>query len=580
MASVEVLTMNYKERYQKRKNLKEKLANTITVQEEVDEVIVKEFLNSKVDSALINNTMASIESHYVINMDLSVSGAEAKEYLRQFKRDFNQARFDKLISDCKKDVINSIVTPFGLGKIVAAYDKAGGNVTTLYNFEKGIIATDGDKERHNEWQRIINPSESEYKFKVDRNGKVKKISSIEQDRQTHHDPLKDQWKKEQYQDMKDGEKVIDGYTDKELGIKYNNQIKKNNSIDGEHVTPVAEIEKNSKNHLYADGNNANERLQDRAKMSGNENNLTLIDGGMNSSKSDSDLLEWANAPVSKKHAKETGNPDMTNEEYYGLDEKKIQEAYKKSKDHIRKTQLKNQVIKQGKELVATGATEGAKMGMQQALGLVITEFFTAVFDEIIDIYKNGYSTDFEDDRFFSVLKERLKRIATRIKDKWKDAAMAFKDGFISGFISNLATAVINAFVTTGKRVVRIIREGIFSLYKAVKILLFPPENMTFDEAMHEAKKIIASGLIIGLGVIVEQYLDGLIKATVVLEPFADILTTIFVGAITGLAVTMTVYYIDKKKNDKDAINAMIAQTDTKIDELFVTLGSFNSSLLT
>lgn len=194
-----------------------------------------------------------------------------------------------------------------------------------------------------------------------------------------------------------------------------------------------------------------------------------------------------------------------------------------------------------------------------------------MFDEILDIYKNGFSNGFENDRFFSVLKERLKNIALRIQEKWKDVAIAFKDGFLSGFISNLVTTAINMFVTTGKRVVRIIREGIYSLFKAVKMLIFPPENMTYEEAMYEAKKVIASGLIITLGVIAEQYIDSLIKGSVILEPLSDILTTIFVGAITGLAVTMTVYYIDKKKNDKDAIKKLINETDEKFDNLEVLL---------
>jgi uncharacterized protein (UPF0335 family) len=211
-------------------------------------------------------------------------------------------------------------------------------------------------------------------------------------------------------------------------------------------------------------------------------------------------------------------------------------------------------------------------GMQQAIGLVMTEFFTALFDEILDIYKNGFSNGFDNDKFFNILKQRLKRIALKIKDKWKDVATIFKDGFLSGFISNLVTTVINAFVTTGKRVVRIIREGIFSLFRAIKLLLFPPNGMSFEDAMHEAKKLIASGLIISLGVIIEEYIDKLIRSTGALSPFADILTTVLVGAITGLSVTMVVYHIDKKKNDKEAINALIAQTDKKFDNVEKLLG--------
>lgn len=161
-------------------------------------------------------------------------------------------------------------------------------------------------------------------------------------------------------------------------------------------------------------------------------------------------MKWANSPISKQHAKEVGNPNMTNAEYYELNPNLIEKEYNKSKEFIKKEQLVKQIEKQSKEVAITGLNEGAKMGLQQALGLVIVEFFTAVFDEVIDIYKNGYSANFDDDSFLNVLKERLKRIGIRIKDKWKDVAIAFRDGFISGFISNLVTTFINVFVTTEK----------------------------------------------------------------------------------------------------------------------------------
>lgn len=561
--------MNNIDRYKKRKDMLSQMSDKVDI--EVNQKEVYELIQEKVHRSLVLKTTQTMEEHYNYNYDFNVTNEEAKEFLVQFKRDFNQERFDKLIIDCKKEVINSIVNPFGLGKIISAYDKVGGNITSIHNFKQGIVATNEDKNRYDEWQRIANPTDADYEYKTDSKGKISKITPIEQDRKTHHDKLKDKWKKNQYQQMKEGDTVVDGYSGNELGTKRNNQIEKNNSIDGEHITSVSEIENDSKNHLFAKGDDKNQRLEDRANLTGHEDNLTLIDGGMNSSKSDSDLMEWANAKVSKKHAIEMNDSNMTNVEYYELDKQKIREKYNKSKSHIKRTQLKNQISKQGKELLTTGANESAKMGIQQAIGLVMTEFFTALFDEILDIYKNGFVNGFEDDRFFIVLKERLKNIAQKIQAKWKDVLVAFKDGFLSGFISNLVTTTINMFVTTGKRIIRIIREGIYSLFKAIKMMIFPPENMTYEQAMHEAKKIIASGLIISLGVIAEQYIDTLIKGTLILEPFSDILTTIFIGAITGLTLTMTVYYIDKKKNDKDVIKELLNQTDMKLNNIEVLL---------
>jgi len=527
---------NSLDRFKKRRKLK----NTITTYGDVDKKLVNELLDSEVNQEKIDNIYESLSEHY----DISVSEEEVTDFLEKFKKDFNDQKFKRLVTDCQKEVINNIVIPFGLGKIVAAYDKTGGNVTTQNNFEQGITATKDDQQRHDEWKKSINNN-------VDRE---------------QHDTVKDEWGKDTYQSMQDGEKVTDGYTGKTLGHKNGTRIDKYVSIHGEHITSVSEIEKDSKNHLFAVGNNADERSKDRANTSGNKDNLTLIEGGMNSSKNDSDLKEWANSKISKKHVKETENPYMTNAEYYELNPELIEREYRKSKEFIQKEQLKKQVIKQGKEFVSTGVSEGAKMGIQQAIGLVLVEFFTALFDEIIDIYKNGFDNGFKEDKFLSILASRLRRIGERIASKWKDVAIAFKDGAISGFISNMITTLTNAFVTTAKRTVRIIREGIFSLYRAVKLLLFPPEGMTFSDAMHEAKKLIASGIIISIGVVIEQYVDAMIKTMAFLEPFADIVTSILIGSITGLTVILVAYYIDKKKNDRDLFNNLVCDTNKKFEE--------------
>lgn len=524
------------ERFKKRQKLK----NSITVSNSaIEDSEVNEFLNSNCDNDKVASVYKKTEEFYNTN----VSQAEAEAFLIRFKKEFNQARFDQLITDCKKDIIHSIVTPFGIGHIVAAYDKAGGNVDTVHNVRDGVYATDQEQ---NAYDNRGNYNSDEYH-------KDKNFISIN---------------KQHSQDRKDGKA-----TDYMTGDK----LEQNVSHDLDHIKSAKEI--------HDDAGRVLAEIEGSTLANTDTNLAPTTSGSNRTKKADSmeDFLAKKNERLKKINDlknKDSLLPQEQNElrkleELSTIDDKRAMEADKKARKEIDKEINKTYYTsgKFAKNTATAGAKEGAKMGMQQALGLVITEFFTAVFDEILDIYKNGYSTDFEDDRFFSVLKERLKRIAIRIKAKWKDAMIAFKDGFISGFISNLVTVVINAFVTTGKRVVRIIREGIFSLFKAAKVLIFPPENMTYDEALHEAKKLLATGLIVSLGVIVEQYIDTLIKGTAVLEPFSDILTTVFVGAITGLAVTMTVYHIDKKKNDKDAVKLLMKQTDESFDNIDSMLSS-------
>ena len=143
--------------------------------------------------------------------------------------------------------------------------------------------------------------------------------------------------------------------------------------------------------------------------------------------------------LSEKEQKELNKLEQLN----SIDDKKALEADKKAREKIDK-KINEEYYTSGKFIKNTakeGLEEGAKMGLQQAVGLVLTELFTALFDEIFDIYKNGWSYGFADDRFLNILKQRLSTISNKILVKWKDVAIAFKDGFLSGFISNLVTTV-------------------------------------------------------------------------------------------------------------------------------------------
>ncbi len=497
--------------------------------------MVQELLNSNINIEAIEEIYKKNEDLYTFTYDFNISEVETKEFLEQFKRDFSQDKFNKLITDCKKEVITSIVIPFGLGKVFSAYDKTGGNVDTIHNAREGIYVTKEAKDNYE--------SRGEY-----------------DSHKYHHHTEYIKNNKDYSNQRKNGE-AIDYMTGERLDS--------NKSHDLDHVVSAKEIH-DDRGRVLAN--------IDGADLANTEVNLKPTSATRNRSKKADPLenfIEQKNKRIEKidelksksNKTKQEENELRKLEEFSKIDDEKAliadREARNAQNKEIDSTYYTSREFV--KNTAVTGFKEGAAMGIQQALGLIIVEFFTALFDEILDIYQKGFNKGFDNDKFFNVLKERLKRIAKRLQEKWKDIAIAFKDGAISGFISNLVTTVINMFITTAKRVVRIIREGMFSLIRAVKLLLFPPKGMSSEQAMHEAKKLILSGIIISLGVLAEEYIDKMVRCTVFLEPFADVLTSIFVGAITGISVTMAVYYIDKKKNDKELVEALLSNTNKKIE---------------
>ncbi|MFA5214615.1 hypothetical protein [Sulfuricurvum sp.] len=452
-------------------------------------------------------------------MDESNQELIIKQVNNPSRQELKKQRVDELLDSCKDEVIKQIIGPFGLTPAMFD-DKDGGNVTTRHNFEKSVVATDEDQARYDEWQSALNNN-------VDR-----KL----------HDKAKDKWKKDTYQSMHNGQEVIDEYTGKVLGVKTGTTIdKQGNRIDAEHITSVGEVERDSKSHLFATGKDTEERLDDRVKISSDETNLIFAEGSMNSSKGDQDLKEWANAPISKDHAKETGNPNMTNAEYYKLNPELAEKAYKESKKHIKHEQGKKQAIKQGKELLLTGAEEAGRNALRQAMGLVLHEFVNSSFIEVKRIANDPTLKE----NFVDHLIEAMRNIIEKIKAKAEHILKSVLSGGVQGFISNLLTFIINNIVTTSAKIVTVIREGLKGLWEAVKLIMNPPKDMSGVDVARNASKIIATVITTSLGIIFEKSIEAFLLSIPILAPLAPFISPVITGLLTGVVTALVIFAIDK-----------------------------------
>lgn len=94
---------------------------------------------------------------------------------------------------------------------------------------------------------------------------------------------------------------------------------------------------------------------------------------------------------------------------------------------------------------------------------------------------------------FKRFAKRLEKIWEKLKAEWKDIIAGSFEAGIVAFFSNLVVFVINIVFTTLKKVVRIIRAGLESLYKAVKTLF--DKNIPENERMNAAAKVFITGII-------------------------------------------------------------------------------------
>ena len=451
---------------------------------------------------------------------LAVSEDEITALVKECADAYDRERFDDLLKECKSKVVEGVVVPFGLGGIVARYDKNGGNVDTIHNAREGVYATDEERLRYN--------ARGEYDSgKYHSHSKYREVNA-----RAKSGPVKDAY--------------AGGYVKGQQNLDH---VVAANEIHNDPGRVLAEVDgpdlANTETNLKFTSEHVNKSKKDRSMdayiaerkkhMAGIQKQIDALErkakeGGLS---------------ANQKKSLEALKQNKAKFENDGFDETRAKAVDKKARSEIEKTLAKKYYgsLKFAKSVAVTGVAEGMKMGWQQALGLAITEFFVGIIDEARDAYKNGFNL--EDSGFWESLKKRFMRIVRRVVARWRVAIDAFKQGFLSGFLSNLVTVLINCVVRTGMNIVRVIREGFFSLFRAIKILLTRPNGMTMREAAHEATKIIASGIVVVGGVALSEWLDKMMVLCPPLELVSDILVPIVSGVVTGIAVALVVYAIDK-----------------------------------
>lgn len=432
-----------------------------------------------------------------------------------------EQRLQELFDNCQQQILSQIIGPFGLS-LAMFEDKSGGNVTTLHNFKRDdsdYVATDSDKKLHAHSKRNYDKTvRSTYEVNTKEQAKGAGGKTWEQLRSEKITQGKDEYTGRAVSadgtvEMKDGQRV---------------------GVDLDHCVSLKEIHSDPKMHLALgqDTGGSDVDVTRIRELANSEKNLSLTNAPGNQSKRDQDLKEWSE----KKRA-----DGSTNAEKYGLDEKLVEKKYREAKRHVNNTANKALLKKQTTELLQTGGKQAAMMGVRQALGLLLTELVNGLFNEFKVLIKQGVEagkTLYED------IRQRLARIMDSVAKKIPDAVGQMFEGGVSGFMSNLLTFLINNFLSTAKRFVTMIREGLLGLFRAFKMIFFPPEHLTGDQALQEGLKILTTVVISSVGLLLNETVATFMATVPFLKPLADLITPVLIGIMSGLLSAFAAYQID------------------------------------
>lgn len=441
-----------------------------------------------------------------------VSEEEAKLMLEEVSASYSKYKMDGYLEDAQHKVMEAIIRPFGLAKVLFE-DKEGGNVTTIHNAnrKKPIYAEKSDEYNAADYRT------HEYN---------KTARAIKENNTISPDELSDpSWTPDSLSKHSDDDYVLD-------------------RLSGKEIHPdQADVDHSIATEAYHKNGGFMQSKEQRRAFGADEGNLALTNKSGNRSMGSKDKKDWQ-----PKEA--TDGSGKNNKEVHGQDNRRVNAALARGKATAEKHLPTNseKMKYYSSKISKTGLKEGSKMGLQQAMGAFLMELSRAMWDEIRDVLASGVHTESNQSLLRAIL-ERLKHVGSRVLSKWKEIAVAFKDGAISGFISNLVTVVINMFMTTAKNAVRMIREGFMSLVRGVKFILHPPEGFTKQEAFHEAGKLIIGGIAVGLGVLAEEAVTkGIALIPVIgplIKPFADFIAPVLVGIAVGLGTSFLCYLWDK-----------------------------------
>lgn len=449
-----------------------------------------------------------------------VSAAEAKAMLEEISRSYSKQKLEGYLADAQNRVTEAIIKPFGLAKVLFE-DKKGGNVTTEHNARKGVYANEADK---------YNPAD--YKT----NDYRKAASEIKEKNISYSDALDDLAWDEPVSD--DPSWVPDIFCENEandyITDTYSGHDTLRKETDADHIIST---------ESYHESGGFMQSKEKRRAFGSDSGNLAPTARSGNRSKGSNDIYDW-------QRSESPGGNGRSQKEVHGHDNRRVNPAVARASKSVEKHLPSDaeKVAYYSRKTAETGLQEGARMGLQQAMGAFLLELSRALWDELRDVLATGICTQ-PDQSLMSGIVARLRHTGERVLSKWKSIINAFKDGAISGFLSNLVTVVINMFMTTAKNAVRVIREGFMSLVQGVKFALFPPDGFTREEAFHEAGKLVIGGVAVGLGIMAEEGVTkGIALIPVIgpmIKPFADTIAPVLVGIAVGLGTSFLCYLWDK-----------------------------------
>lgn len=408
-------------------------------------------------------------------------------------------------------VVKSLTTSFGLDFLLVN-DQQGGDVNTIHNVRQGVYATEAERARYQQREAYDSHhyhSHENY-IAINRAGKR----------------------------QHDAGTLTDTYTGKRFAA--------NDKKNLDHIIAAHEIH-NDPGRILAE--------RDGADLANDASNLTFTSESLNKAKKAKPMaafirdLQQQYQTTTREIDVLRAKPVLNDQEQKQLkklenkaaaDFERMQEADQRARDTYNDAVNASYYgsSKFAKSVASAAALNGFKMGTRQMLGLILAETwfeFRERIPLIFDVHRHAFNAGY----FLSDMADALRAVWHRVSAKFRTFLTAFKDGALGGLLSSVTTTLFNLFFTTQKMMVRLIREMWNSLVQAFKVMVFNPDGLSPGQLAKAVSKLIAAGVAVAAGVVINEALAGVFAF-----PFGPELAA-FCGALaTGMLTLVMNYYLE------------------------------------
>lgn len=427
--------------------------------------------------------------------------------------------------ELEKTVITSLTTSFGLDFLLFK-DKQGGEVDTIHNVRNGVWATDAEKqyfEQRGEYDSTPYHQHANY-IATGQKDKASQAAG------TLNDPYRntvmaahEQRNLDHVISAKeihdDAGRVLAGLSGVELANQSSNLQTTHETVNkSKKQTPINEY----LNKLPGLISNHEKSLAgDRAR-------LTKMPRETPQQQHEASALE---ARIGKTESKikelKAIDPDAMlkrDAEARAPYDQQINKAYYTSSKFLHQT-------------AHAAGSAGLAMGTRQMLGLMMAEVWFELREQLpalLDKLKHTFSLE----AFVESINKSLKGIWKRVQARFNDFLVAFKDGVFAGVLGSLTTTLFNIFATTQAMAIKIIRELWGQLVKAIKLMVFNPDHLSFVEQCQAVTSLLSVGVATVVGTMAYTQLVPFLSF-----PFGTELAAFAGALVTGLVTLGLNYFL-------------------------------------